>query len=460
MGIHLRFVVYVYVKMEVMKLIITFTNIQIVRNYLYDRDLDLLDKLHFSESLLICNSSTFDSVAKRVSDLPLNQQKKIKIIQINYTQNKVWLFRLFNAIFKSHVSSKFAFNKILRSKSKGEITRANLVIKMLLYFATYKNKFSAKFLRFFYLKCFCLFEDFTLLSNFRDYDTVLTLSLTEDLDVYVAMFANVNSITSIGTVRSWDNLTSHGLLRVKPDIFYSHSLSMFDDLVRFQYFEPKKDQIKVGISNWINFDRVVSLKSKVKVANRNILFGSMGLYFNPSEIALLDYVYQLKSSLKSEQISFTVLMHPKFLLPYETQKRYSNFITFFSFKFDNIDESKSYSDYLEYLSNFDLILSSGSTLLLDACLINKSVAHINFELSDVPFWESIKRYLDFREYYQNFIKLSKTPVLSNIEEFEGFLRFKNTLAHSNAHDQDLASKYILGDESQLSLTKLINNSMC
>jgi hypothetical protein len=102
-------------------------------------------------------------------------------------------------------------------------------------------------------------------------------------------------------------------------------------------------------------------------------------------------------------------------------------------------------------------LSSGSTLLLDACLINKNIAHINFELSDVPFWESIKRYLDFRDYYKNFIKLSNTPVLINIEEFEGFLRFKNTLVYSNTNNQDLASKYILGDQNQISLTEFINN---
>ena len=445
--------------MKVMKLLITFTNIQIVRNYLYDKDLDLLNSIHFSESLLICNLSTFNAVTNHVTKLPLHQQNKIKIVRINYTQNN-WFLRLFDFIFKSHVSSKFAFNKMFRSKSKGEITWRKLFLKILIYLVTYRNRFTARFLRFFYLKFFCWLEDFSLLSTYKDYDAALTLSLTDDLDVYVTMFANLNNIKSIGTVRSWDNLTSHGLLRVKPDIFYSHSSSMLYDLIRFQYLNPKKDTIENGISNWIDFHRVTFLRDKVKTNTRKVLFGSMGLYFNPSEITLLDYVYKLKSHLRSEQISFTVLMHPKFLLPDDIQSKYSDFITFFSFKFDNNDESKSYSDYLEFLSNFDLILSSGSTLLLDACLINRNLAHINFELSYVPFWESIKRYLDCREYYINFINISRTPIISTLKEFEVFLKFDINFLTSQKLDQDKASKYILGDMNRKSIAKLINNSMC
>jgi CDP-glycerol glycerophosphotransferase (TagB/SpsB family) len=230
---------------------------------------------------------------------------------------------------------------------------------------------------------------------------------------------------------------------------------MADDLFRFQFFNPQNDLVEIGFSNWINFDRVLLIRNKSKTLNKKILYGSMGVYFNPSEIALIDYIYEIKSVLKSNQVSLTVLMHPKFKLPLDVQKKYSDFITFFSFEFDNFDESSSYSDYLEYLSQFDLILSSGSTLLLDACLINKNIAHVNFELTNVPFWESIKRYLDFREYYMKFMALSKTPLIDSVEDLEAFFKLEYASTHQKTVEQDFASRYILGDQNQKSLMELI-----
>lgn len=442
-----------------MRIIITFTNIQIVRNYLYDSDLDLLHKLNFSECLLVCNNSTFEAIKKHISNLSLDQQKKITILLIDYPQKNIWIRRLFNTIFKSHVSSKFALNKIFKSRSKNEITWTKLFMRLFIYFTTYKNKYTSWLLRYFYRKFFVLLEDFDLLLEYSDYDIAVTLSLTDDLDVYVSMFAHKNNIKNIGTVRSWDNLTSHGLLRVKPDVFYCHSSSMADDLFRFQFFNPQNDLVEIGFSNWINFNRVSIIRSKSKTLNKKILYGSMGVYFNPSEIALIDYLYEFKSVLKSNQVSLTVLMHPKFTLPIDVQNRYSDFITFFSFKFDNFDESSSYSDYLEYLSQFDLILSSGSTLLLDACLINKNIAHVNFELTSVPFWESIKRYLDFREYYMKFIALSKTPLINSTEDLEAFFKLEYASTHQKTAEQDFASRYILGDQNQKSLIELIKCSV-
>ena len=89
-----------------MRIIITFTNIQIVRNYLYDSDLDLLHKLNFSECLLVCNNSTFEAIKKHISNLSFDQQKKITILLIDYPKKNIWILRLFNTIFKSHVSLK------------------------------------------------------------------------------------------------------------------------------------------------------------------------------------------------------------------------------------------------------------------------------------------------------------------------------------------------------------------
>lgn len=443
-----------------MKIILTLTNIQIVRNYLFDKELDILTNLVYSKILLICNESTFDSVKKHISSYSQRDQLKIRVLLLKNSGKGFITLRLLNSIAKSHVSSKFTINKIFRAKSKNEITRSKLFLKVMVYILTFKNRFSSLLFRFFYIKLYLHLQNFYKLQEFKDYDLALILSLTDDLDTYVSAFCKKNSIKSIGTVRSWDNLTSHGLLSIKPDIFYCHSQAMFEDLIQFQHFKRFKDSIVVGQSCWINFTKINDIALKSKPIKTKVLFGSMGLYFNPSEAALLAHVYQLRKKLSSNQIHFTVLMHPKFQLPIEVQKKFSDCITFDTFNFDNLAEVKSYSDYLEYLSEFNLVLSSGSTLLLDASLINQNIAHINFELISVPYWESIRRYLDFREYYKRFLDLGQIPIINSIEEFEKFILSEETFKSSRMPNLNVAWRYILGEPKNISLVELINKELC
>lgn len=443
-----------------MRIILTLTNIQIVRNYLFDKELDILRNLVYSEIIIICNEATFDSVKKHISSYSERDQLKIRILLFRNSGERFIILRILDSIAKSHISSKFALNKIFRAKSKNEITWAKLFLRVIVYILTFKNRFSSVQFRFFYSKLYLHLEDFSRLQEFKDCDIALTLSLTDDLDTYIAGFCKKNNIKNIGTVRSWDNLTSHGLLRIKPDVFYCHSQAMLEDLIKFQHFNRFKDSIVVGHSYWINFTRINDIALKSQPIKFNVLFGSMGLYFNPSEVALLSHIYQLRNKLVSSQVNFTVLMHPKFGLPVEVQKEFSDFITFETFNFDNHTEIKSYSEYLEYLSEFNLILSSGSTLLLDASLVNQNIAHINFELLSVRYWESIKRYLDFREYYEKFLDLGQTPIINSIEEFEKFILAEVTSKSSGTPNSSVAWKYILGEPENISLVDFVNKEVC
>jgi hypothetical protein len=448
-----------------MNLILTLTNIQIVRNSLFDPNIDLLKNIKYSKIVLVCNQSTFEIVEKHVSKYPDILKDKIEILLMNTGGRSSLSKRFLDLVFKCSVSSKFAVNKFFRLKSKKEISLINLLIKLILFLMTYKNKFFATLIRTYYFRMLASSHRLSQLSSYRNYNLAVTLSMTDEVDCLVAIFARYNNIFTIGTVRSWDNLTSHGLLKIKPNIFYCHSQSMYRDLICYQYFDRRIDEIVIGHSYWINFQFVDYLRSKPKSNEVKILFGSMGLYFNPSEIELLDEIYVCISNGEIAKVSFTILMHPKFSLPSYVQDKYSSLFSFHTFKFDNFDNSHSYSDYLEYLDGFSLILSSGSTLLLDSYLINKKVAHISFELNSVPYWESIKRYMDFREYYKNFIKLSNTPVLTNFSELQDLFRQviikgDRPLSFNECIKKIDTAKLILGDPNSVSLVNLINQQVC
>ena len=444
-----------------MKLIVTFTNMQLVRNYLYDPEFNFLNQLKYEELLIICNDQTHNSINRVINSFPAKIKAKIRLEKINFNFDESIPLKVVNFFSKCHVHSKFTIAKFFRSKSKKEISTLNLILKLVLYTMTINNLVSVRLIRFFtpfFLKKTGAFKQLNFLSN---YDLLLALSLTDDLDILVTSFAKLNSIKSIGTVRSWDNLTSHGLVRVKPDVFYCHSEAMAADLRKYQYYGCNLQNTVIGFSTWLNFRKIREIKSNsTNYDPKNvyrILYGAMGDYFNPGEevflTKLIDFVQQ------DFNLELVVLMHPKFLLSDDFQKQFDTKIVFDKFNFDNHHETRSYTKYLEYLSEFDLILSSGSTLLLDAYIIGKNIAHLNFEMCRVPYWESIRRYSDFREYYKNFLELSNTPVLSSFEKLALEIQNRFSLTTLSVTEQELVSKYFMGSSKHLSLSDLINNQL-
>ena len=442
-----------------MKIAITFTNPQLVRNYLFDSEHNLLDNLVFDEVTLICNNQTYTSVLRIMDTYSARIKSKVKIENYFFDFANSFALRVLNLTAKSHVHSRFSIAKFFRSRSKREISSFGLILRLFLFVITFKNVISAKILRKLILVFLQKTESFQLLNNFKSYDLFLALSLTDDLDTLLTAFAKQNGIKTIGTVRSWDNLTSHGLIRVKPDIFYNHSRAMFEDLSHFHYYGCNPQNNVVGNSFWVNFEKIEKIKSNNFFSNREnkykILYGAMGNYFNPSEEILLDKIISLV--LQDFNLSFTILMHPKFPLSTEFQIKYKSKILFHKFDFDKNTGAQSYTNYLEYLAKFDLIFSSGSTLLLDANLINKNIAHINFEIYKVPYWESIKRYLDFRKYYKSFLALSGSAIINSMDELATILSTKELTAKVNFTQQDFASEFFLGNPTNLSLKDLINS---
>jgi hypothetical protein len=434
---------------------------QLVRNYLYDPEFNFLNQLKYEELLIICNDQTHNSINRVINSFPAKIKAKIRLEKINFNFDESIPLKVVNFFSKCHVHSKFTIAKFFRSKSKKEISTLNLILKLVLYTMTINNLVSVRLIRFFtpfFLKKTGAFKQLNFLSN---YDLLLALSLTDDLDILVTSFAKLNSIKSIGTVRSWDNLTSHGLVRVKPDVFYCHSEAMAADLRKYQYYGCNLQNTVIGFSTWLNFRKIREIKSNsTNYDPKNvyrILYGAMGDYFNPGEevflTKLIDFVQQ------DFNLELVVLMHPKFLLSDDFQKQFDTKIVFDKFNFDNHHETRSYTKYLEYLSEFDLILSSGSTLLLDAYIIGKNIAHLNFEMCRVPYWESIRRYSDFREYYKNFLELSNTPVLSSFEKLALEIQNRFSLTTLSVTEQELVSKYFMGSSKHLSLSDLINNQL-
>jgi len=219
----------------------------------------------------------------------------------------------------------------------------------------------------------------------------------------------------IGTVRSWDNLTSHGSLRLVPDLFLSHSDFMTAKYVKVQQLDQSRLyawQVPAYRSslNPREGKRTNIGKSKIKV-----VYACMGLSTNPDDKNMAEWLISIFSQ-KASTIDFTILQHPKFLIDIQDSSE-----TVCIKKFDYMHDSLA--DYYEFLCNQDLVLCGGTSVILDCLFTGTPIILLNFEISKQDFWYSSLRYFDMIEHTRDlFIKYplpianSKTGLLSLISE--------------------------------------------
>ena len=96
-----------------MKIIMTLSNNQIVRNCLFDKELDILRNLVYSEIILICSEATFNSVKKHVSSYSESDQLKIRILLFN---NKYQLLK-FLIKFLINLILNFAYSYYFKTRT-------------------------------------------------------------------------------------------------------------------------------------------------------------------------------------------------------------------------------------------------------------------------------------------------------------------------------------------------------
>lgn len=441
----------------VMHIAFVVSNPQLVRNYFFGKNANLLNEITFNHCTIICEERVLESVNVAVDLLDYKIRSKVKIVSCPKIYKSSFFINLLFFIFESTGKSNFLRSKFYTFYSKQEISKMNLELRKVINRIFSESKVINSILRLILASVLSRQNPRNFPLKFDGIDLVVALSLTDRLDSKIIAIAKKYGIKTLGTVRSWDNITSKGLIKVLPDVFYSHSAKMTQELINFQNVRGvRKPQIVTGKSFWIDFNLAQTLSSKKTSNGKKILYGAMGEYFNPSEEQLIEKLYMSFKEMKNSGFNLTVLIHPRYPISKNIVNKFSDIILFDQFSFSNDPNSNNFNKYLEYLSNFDCIVSSGSTLLLDACLINSNILHINFDVKDVKYWESTMRYLDFREYYSHFIKLARVPVVSSYQNLIDTIFSENFVQVSLKNSKREAIQNILGSNDSDSLTQTIS----
>ncbi len=254
------------------------------------------------------------------------------------------------------------------------------------------------------------------------------LRIQEYSDTYLVREARRHGIPSIGMSRSWDSMTTKGLLRTLPD-----TLVVQNEWIRAWAFEyhsvPVQSIMVVGLPHYDHYLKGVRTP-------RDQFFNKLGLDPNrkmifvtpPSDIWTGDtsfntYLLKVLESVDEQVVvRFPIFggaelggYKPPGHIVFDTPSRASR-----------LEESllrRSDDEHLADLLYYsDVVVTSPSSIVLDAAVFGKPTILIGFDgVKLKPFWDSLRRYYDY-EHQQAVIKEGSLKIAETPEEMTAFIR--------------------------------------
>lgn len=393
-------------------LAITLTEKPLLRSFLFYEKGRLIDAIaqEYQVKLLLSND-THESALNFLSSKSQTVLDGVEAILVS--RHSPNLFERFFSFLLRYMESSDG-NLRLRHllHEQGKIGKMGLLLRNSISFICSKNAKAIKMVR--YLLSIAISnEEYRKLFKSIQPSRVLVTSLTNfNYDAPLLTVARKMDIKTIGTPRSWDNLVSHGSLHELPDLFLSHSTYMTECAMKYQFI-PQEQISNVGVST---YRKIENVKSDRKVKFR-VGLGCVG----PSHPSEVYFLKKCASEVfpKYPWISFFIVQHPKFLhtnLPDFSRLQNVNVVSF-PFDCPNEDTLESYYDFL---TDLDLMFTSGSTIGLDALYCGIPIICNFFDVSNVPFWASSGRFLTHRTHYKDLIQRMSISCFLSFEDFLNF----------------------------------------
>lgn len=237
-----------------------------------------------------------------------------------------------------------------------------------------------------------------------------------DIDVVFWQAAARLELPTMVMVRSWDNLSNHGLLRMVPEHLIVHNPFLKRLAMELHHIPEQKITI-VGLPHydWYVHDKLFLSREEffkkigADSGKKLVLFAGIGDYLAPhdSEVAeVLSNAIERKELTHPVQALFRP--HPAFSL---ANRQKLSTLPHFIFD-DRVHTSEGgqtkkgemdaedMAHLMNSLKHADLVITTASTMAIDAVAFDKPVVCIAFDgKSSEPYWNSVARYYqDFTHY--------------------------------------------------------------
>ncbi len=261
-------------------------------------------------------------------------------------------------------------------------------------------------------------------------DVLCATSLTNfDFDVVIAKTAQQLKIPIVGLIRSWDNLSSHGLMRILPDTFIVQNTFLED--MAYEHQAIAKGSMPLAVAGVPHYDVYKNPQPQIKpkeeffksldldVSKKLLMYGAMGEFLFINENVLPKIFNDLvEKGLFNAPVQFYYRAHPKFKLKEEDVKNLPNVIVSNQGKY--VTEKGSADDehmLLNLLYHSDVVVTAASTIAIDASVLNKPVVCVAFEGDrKLSRWESVKRFYDLYTHFEELLATKGVRVANTPEE--------------------------------------------
>lgn len=292
-----------------------------------------------------------------------------------------------------------------------------------------------KFIRYLYLLQPSPKELDVLFDTYKPAHVFATSLTNREFDVWIAVVAKKRKIPLIGMPRSWDNFTSHGLIRMVPDELIIQNQYLSDMAFAVQKFGLPQEHVHiVGLPHYDIYKNYQSLivprdtflqKLGIDQNKKIITYGAMGDFLFPHEGAVAPVLNTLIQEKKiPDNIQFLFRAHPRFLSPLEAIKSLPHVTPDTVALHVGKDQAGKEIDIHEtaHLINTifhsDIIITGASTFAIDAIALGKPVICIDYDLnlSNITYWQSAKRFYDTYTHFEALVETGAVRVVKNDED--------------------------------------------
>jgi hypothetical protein len=412
------------------KLYITLFEAQLVRSYLMAYKSSFLIDLNEEFRIVIITSPELDSVVKEgINNAGL--YGLVSVINFNSYRGSFFTNLMSFFLYWSNKSPAIKL-RIHRLWYQDKIFLKTLA-RILVNRIPTRNKIVIKLFRFLHYKSFqyeLLRNNFNSSFFIESTDLLFATSSTNNWeDIPVAIYFKMHEARIVGTVRSWDNLTNHGYLKLIPNVFLAHSEIMLGYSREFQNIASANIDLAVT-PVYQELFRLPKSSSHLEIVK--IAYMCMGKSTNPDDENLVRWLVSEWKSLPN-RFHLTILQHPRFMLNLDSIIPDEN-ISVNVFRYEN----SNLTDYYEFISQQNLVLCGGTTAALDAAFIGIPVAAIGFEIIKQSYSTSALRYFDTKPHTKDFFETCNVLIISNKDDLMKILVQNREISSMN---EDLVSKF-------------------
>lgn len=247
-------------------------------------------------------------------------------------------------------------------------------------------------------------------------DLVFCSHILTDYDVIKT--AKKMGVTTIGMTMSWDNFTSKGEVRIKPDKLIVWNEIMKKEAVELHDFSPK-DIFISGVPQFDMYFKRDGLLTREEFyrnigadpSKKLITYGTGSKRTTPHDPEIIEIVYDfIKQNKTVKPCQLLIRTHPGVTIEDSEYKKFKGLENVILEEPGRAMEKSKFPDGwnpnigdMYHLSNLmahsDIVINTSSTLSIDACCFDTPVINIAFDgYHKEPYWKSAKRYHDYTHY--------------------------------------------------------------